>query len=81
MSFDFNIIDYVITRKRLNVVKTQNIIDRIQDVLDYIREKLNNTQLIMIEQINRYKKLLRLKKTTSFFLTLKTSLSINYVKS
>ena len=29
MSFDFNIINYVITRKRLNVIKTQDIIDRI----------------------------------------------------
>ena len=29
ISFNFNIIDYVIIRKRLNVIKTQNIIDRI----------------------------------------------------
>ena len=29
INFEFDIIDYVITRKRLDVVKTQNIIDRI----------------------------------------------------
>ena len=49
MSFNFDIIDYVITRKRLDVIKTQNIIDRMQDVLDYIREKLKKSQLIIIE--------------------------------
>ena len=49
MSFEFDIIDYVITRKRLDVAKTQNIIDRMQDVLCYIREKLNKTQLAIIE--------------------------------
>ena len=49
ISFGFDIIDYVIIRKRLDVIKTQNIIDRMQDVFCYIREKLNKTQLIMIE--------------------------------
>ena len=49
MNFGSDIIDYVITRKRFHIIKTQNIIDRMQDVLDYIREKLNKTQLIMIE--------------------------------
>ena len=29
MSFDRNIIDYIITRKRFNVIKMQDIIDRI----------------------------------------------------
>ena len=41
MSFNSDIIDYVITRKRLNVAKTKNIIDRMQDVFIYIREKMN----------------------------------------
>ena len=43
MSFDFNIINYVIIRKRFDVAKAQNIINRIQDVLDYIREKLKKS--------------------------------------
>ena len=49
MSFIFDIIDYVIIRKRLNVIKTKNIIDRMQDVFIYIREKLNKVQLAMVE--------------------------------
>ena len=49
MSFNFDIVDYVIIRKRLDVAKTKNIIDRIQDVFIYIREKMNKAQLIMIE--------------------------------
>ena len=49
MSFNLNIIDYVITRKRLNAIKTKNIITRIQDVFIYIREKINKAQLAMIE--------------------------------
>ena len=49
ISFNFNIIDYIIIRKRLDVIKIKDIIDRMQDVLAYIREKLNKTQLIIIE--------------------------------
>ena len=49
ISFSFDIIDYVITRKRLDVIKTKNIIDRMQDVFIYIREKLDKAQLIIIE--------------------------------
>ena len=43
ISFNSNIIDYVITRKRLDVTKTKDIIDRIQNVFIYIREKMNKT--------------------------------------
>ena len=71
ISFELNIIDYIITRKRLDVAKTQNIIDRMQDVLCYIREKLNKTQLIIIEQINRYKKDVIFKKGDLVFLNIK----------
>ena len=49
MNFDFNIIDYVITRKRFDVIKTQDIINRMQNVFGYIREKLKKSQLIIIE--------------------------------
>ena len=43
MSFSLDIINYVITRKRLDAAKTKDIINRIQDVLVYIREKINKT--------------------------------------
>ena len=49
MSFNSDIIDYVIIRKRLDVIKAKDIIDRMQDVFIYIREKMNKAQLIMIE--------------------------------
>ena len=42
-----------------------------QDVLDYIREKLNKTQLIMIKQINYYKKDVTFKKGDLVFLNIK----------
>ena len=42
-----------------------------QDVFDYIREKLNKTQLIIIEQINYYKKDITFKKDDLVFLNIK----------
>ena len=42
-----------------------------QNVLCYIREKLNKTQLIMIEQVNRYKKDITFKKGDLVFLNIK----------
>ena len=71
INFGPDIIDYAITRKRFDVIKTQNIIDRMQDVLCYIREKLNKTQLIMIEQINYYKKDITFKEDDLVFLNIK----------
>ena len=49
----------------------KDIIDRIQDVFIYIREKLNKTQLIMIEQVNRYKKDVTFKKNDFVFFYIK----------
>ena len=41
INFNFNIIDYVITRKRLNAAKVENIIDHIQNIFICIRDNLN----------------------------------------
>ena len=41
MSFNSDITDYVIIRKRFNAIKTKDIINYIQDVFIYIRENLN----------------------------------------
>ena len=49
ISFNLNIIDYVIIRKRLKIIKTKDIINHMQDVFIYIREKINKAQLIIIE--------------------------------
>ena len=41
ISFNSDIIDYVITRKRLNAIKVKDIINHMQNVLVYISENLN----------------------------------------
>ena len=71
ISFNPDIIDYVIIKKRLNIAKTKDIINRMQNVFIYIREKMNKTQLIIIEQINRYKKDMTFKKGDLVFLNTK----------
>ena len=42
-----------------------------QDVLVYIREKINKAQLAMIEQVNRHKKDMTFKKDDLVFLSIK----------
>ena len=49
ISFNSNIIDYAIIRKRLNAIKAKDIIDHMQDVFAYIYKNLNKTQFIIIE--------------------------------
>ena len=49
ISFNFDTIDYIIIRKRLNTIKAKDIINYMQDVLVYIRENLNKIYLIIIE--------------------------------
>ena len=49
ISFNSDIINYVIIRKRLNAIKAKDIIDHIQNVFVYIRENLNKVQFIMIK--------------------------------
>ena len=71
MNFNSDIIDYVITRKRLNAIKIKDIIDCMQDVFVYIREKMNKTQLVIIEQVNRYKKDITFKKDDLVFFNIK----------
>ena len=41
MSFNPDITNYVITRKRFDVIKAKDIIDHMQDVFIYIRDNLN----------------------------------------
>ena len=49
MSFNLDIINYVIIRKRFNVVKAKDIINYMQDIFIFIRDKFDKTQLIIIE--------------------------------
>ena len=41
ISFSPNIINYVITRKRLNAIKIRDINNHIYDILVFIRDKLH----------------------------------------
>ena len=38
MNFSSNFTSYVITRKRLLIVKAKNIIDTMQNILNYVRD-------------------------------------------
>ena len=49
INFNFNIINYIIIRKRFNIIKVKNVIDYIQNILVYIRDNLNKTQFAIIE--------------------------------
>ena len=49
INFNFNIINYVIIRKRFNVIKVKDIINYILNVFIYIRDNLNKIQLATIE--------------------------------
>ena len=67
INFNFNIINYIIIRKRFNIIKTKNIINHMQNVFIYIRDNLNKTQFTIIEQINYYKKNVTFKKDDFVF--------------
>ena len=71
MSFSSNIINYIITQKRLDTTKAKDIINHIQNVLVCIRDNLNKTQLAIIEQINHYKKNMTFKKDDLVFFSSK----------
>ena len=56
MNFSSNSISYVITKKRLLIVKTENIIDIMQNILNYVRDNVEVIQKRMTTQINKYRK-------------------------
>ena len=41
MSFNSNIFDYEFIRKRLDAVKIKKITNRIQKILEYVRQKMD----------------------------------------
>ena len=43
INFNFDMTNYIIIRKRFDIIKIKNIIVHIQNVLVYIRENLNKT--------------------------------------
>ena len=48
MSFSRDSTTYAITRKRLDVVKTEEIANNMQKILEYIRDNINRAQRVII---------------------------------
>ena len=59
MSFSSDSISYVTTRERLLIVKTKNIIETMQNILNYVRDNVEMTQKRMIAQINKHRKTMK----------------------
>ena len=75
MSFSKDFTTYAITRKRLDVVKVENIADNMQKVLKYIRDNMNRAQKVMIAQINQHRLNVKFKKEDLIFLNSKNIIS------
>ena len=68
MSFSSNSISYVITKKRLLIVKTKNIIKTMQNILNYVRDNVEIIQKRIIVQINKHRKTMKyVEKKVRFF--------------
>ena len=59
MSFSSDSISYATTRERLLIVKTKNIIETMQNILNYVRDNVEMTQKRMIAQINKHRKTMK----------------------
>ena len=55
ISFSPDITIYNTTRKRLDAAKTEDITDRMQDILGFIRQNMERAQEAMITQVNRHR--------------------------
>ena len=55
MSFSPDIITYDTTRKRLDVAKAKNITERMQNILEFIRQNIKRAQKTIITQVNRHR--------------------------
>ena len=68
MSFSSNSISYVTTRERLLIVKTKNIIDTMQNILNYVRDHVEIIQKRMIIQVNKHRKIVKYVEKNFVFL-------------
>ena len=59
MSFSSDSISYVTTRERLLIVKAKNIIETMQNILNYVRDNVEMIQKRMIAQINKHRKTMK----------------------
>ena len=68
MSFSSNSISYAITRKRLLIVKAKNIIDIMQNILNFVRNHAKVIQKRMTTQVNKHRKTVKYAKRDFVFL-------------
>ena len=68
MNFSFDSTSYTITRKRLLIVKTKNIIDTMQNILNYVRNHAKIIQKRMTTQINKCRKIAKFVEKNFVFL-------------
>ena len=59
MSFSFDFASYTITKKRFLIVKAKNIIDTMQNILNYVRDHAKMTQKRITTQINKRRKIVK----------------------
>jgi len=55
MSFDSDMTDYETTRERLEVRKANDIVIRMKELLNFGRQQLKKTKLIIEVQINKHR--------------------------
>ena len=56
MSFDSDTTDYETTHERLEVRKADDIVIRMKELLNFNRQQLKKTKLIIEVQINKHKR-------------------------
>jgi len=56
MSFDSDTTDYKTTRERLEVRKADDIVIRMKELLNFDRQQLKKTKLIIEVQINKHRR-------------------------
>jgi len=56
MSFDSDTIDYETTHERLEVRKADDIVIRMKELLNFDRQQLKKTKLIIEVQINKHRR-------------------------
>ena len=78
MNFSLNFISYVITKKRLLIVKTKNITNIMQNIFNYVRNHVDVIQKRITIQINKHCKIVKYVEKNYVFLNRR---NIKIVKS
>ena len=68
ISFSSDSISYVTTRERLLIVKAKDIIETMQNILNYVRDNVELIQKRMIVQINKHRKTMKYVEKNFVFL-------------